>query len=138
VPAQANAASASPGRPRRVLAVDDSPLMLLAVTIGLDRPERWDVTTADSGRAALALAARQRPDVVLLDVTMPDLDGPDTLRALRADADTSSVPIVFLTADADGADRARLLELGAAGVIAKPFDPSALGDQLDKVLGWSS
>jgi CheY-like chemotaxis protein len=112
--------------------------MLLAVSIGLDRPERWAVTTAGSGRAAIAQAIRHRPDAVLLDVTMPDLDGPATLRALRAEPTTSSIPVVFLTAAATAADRTRLLGLGAAGVIAKPFEPATLGDQLDEALGWPS
>jgi CheY-like chemotaxis protein len=122
------------GRLRRVLVVDDSPLMLLAARLGLDRPDRWDVSTAASGQAALALAAESRPDAILLDVTMPDLDGPATLRALREQVSTQDIPVVFLTAAS--ADRALLLSLGAAGVIAKPFDPAALGDQLGEVLGW--
>ncbi|MEA2384591.1 MAG: hypothetical protein QOH72_4562 [Solirubrobacteraceae bacterium] len=117
--------------------VDDSPLMLLAVSLGLDRPDRWAVTTAGSGRDAIALAATQHPDAILLDVMMPDLDGPATLRALRTDTATSSIPVVFLTADGVD-DRVRLLGLGAAGVIAKPFDLALLGDQLDEVLGWQS
>jgi CheY-like chemotaxis protein len=110
--------------------------MLLAVAMGLDRPDRWAVTTVGSGRDAIALAAADRPDAIVLDVTMPDLDGPDTLRALRAEPTTASIPIVFLTADV--AARARLLDLGAAGVIAKPFDLTLLGDQLEEVLGWPS
>ncbi len=113
--------------------VDDSPLMLLAVGIGLEQPDRWAVTTTSSGRAAIALAAEHRPDAVLLDVTMPDLDGPATLRALRAEPDTASIPIVFMTADV--ADEVRLLGLGAAGVIGKPLDLATLGDQLDEALG---
>ena len=64
---------------------------------------------------------------------MPDLDGPATLRALRAEPDTASIPIVFMTADV--ADEVRLLGLGAAGVIGKPLDLATLGDQLDEALG---
>ena len=119
--------------PRRILVVDDSPLMLLAVGIGLEQPDRWAVTTTGSGRAAIALAAEHRPDAVLLDVTMPDLDGPATLRALRSEPDTASIPIVFMTAVV--ADEVRLLGLGAAGVIGKPLDLATLGDQLDEALG---
>jgi two-component system, OmpR family, alkaline phosphatase synthesis response regulator PhoP len=118
------------------MVVDDSPLMLAAVRLGLDRVSGWDVATAASGREGVALAARYRPDAILLDVVMPDLDGPGTLEALRAQTSTSATPVVFLTADAG--QPGRLVELGAAGVIAKPFQPSALAEQLREMLGWTT
>jgi CheY-like chemotaxis protein len=133
-PTPVSSAPVPASRPRRILVVDDSPLMLLAVGIGLERPDRWAVTTTGSGRAAIVIAAQHRPDAVLLDVTMPDLDGPDTLRALRADPATASIPVVFMTAAI--ADEVRLRALGAAGVIGKPLDLATLGDQLDEALGW--
>lgn len=122
------------GTARRVLVVDDSPLMLSAVRLGLASVAGWDVATAPCGRDGVELADRYRPDAILLDVVMPDLDGPGTLQALRAQASTHTTPVVFLTADGDHRDG--LLALGAAGVIAKPFQPAELPGQLTEVLGW--
>lgn len=130
------ARSAPPGAARRVLVVDDSPLMLAAVQLGLARVPGWDVATALSGRDGIEIAADYRPDAILLDVVMPELDGLGTLRALRAQASTHETPVVFMTAGHD--DRDQLIGLGAAGVIAKPFQPAELAGQLKEVLGWPS
>jgi CheY-like chemotaxis protein len=73
-------------------------------------------------------------DVVLLDVMMPGLDGPATLRRLRDGPLAAAVPVIFLTAKAAAADRERLCAIGAAGVIAKPFDPMALPGELERIL----
>jgi CheY-like chemotaxis protein len=128
--------SRPPAAARRVLVVDDSALMRSAALFGLGRVAGWDVATAPSGREGVELASSYQPDAILLDVVMPDLDGPDTLRALRRQPSTQDTPVVFLTADHD--DPERLIELGAVGVIAKPFPPAGLGEQLSEVLGWSS
>jgi len=120
---------------RRVLVVDDSPVMLMAARLGLGQMPGWDVATSHSGRDAVQVAAGYQPDAILLDVMMPGQDGVETLRALRAQASTHDMPVVFLTALDDGA---RLVELGAAGVIAKPFEPGKLAGQLSEVLGWAS
>ena len=121
---------------RRLLVVDDSPLMLSAALLGLRRVPDWDVATAPSGRAGVEIAATYRPDAILLDVVMPELDGPGTLRALREQPSTHDTPVVFLTADHGDPDH--LIDLGAAGVIAKPFQPAGLAEQVSEVLGWSS
>jgi len=102
---------------------------------GRGRMAGWDVATSHSGRDAVQVAAGYQPDAILLDVMMPGQDGVETLRALRAQASTHDMPVVFLTALDDGA---RLVELGAAGVIAKPFEPGKLAGQLSEVLGWAS
>jgi CheY-like chemotaxis protein len=123
------------GAPRRVLVVDDSLLMRSAASLGLGRVDGWEVATASCGRDGLELAASYRPDAILLDVVMPDLDGPATLRALREQAATHDVPVVFLTADAG--EPGDLVAMGAAGVIAKPFKPEDLAEQLSELLGWT-
>jgi CheY-like chemotaxis protein len=125
----------TPRATRRVLVVDDSLLMRSAAMLGLSRVAGWHVETAASGRDGVALAASCRPDAILLDVVMPELDGPATLRALREQAATHDVPVVFLTADAGEPDD--LVALGAAGVIAKPFKPDDLAGQLSELLGWT-
>jgi CheY-like chemotaxis protein len=119
----------------RVLVVDDSPLMLAAAVLGLHGMHGWDVATAPTGRDGVELAADYHPDAILLDVVMPELDGPGTLRALREQASTRETPVVFLTADRG--DLGALGEMGAAGVIAKPFQPDGLAGQVSEVLGWS-
>jgi CheY-like chemotaxis protein len=96
------------------------------------------VLTAPSGPEGVRKAASERPDVILLDVMMPELDGPATLEALRALDATRSIPVIFLTAKIQPADRQHLSELGAAAVMAKPFDPNGLGRDIAGVLGWQT
>jgi CheY-like chemotaxis protein len=125
----------TPGGARRVLVVDDSLLMRSAATLGLGRVDGWEVASAASGRDGIELAASYRPDAILLDLVMPELDGRATLRALRAQAATRDMPVVFLTADAG--EPGDLVALGAAGVIAKPFKPEDLAQELSELLGWT-
>ena len=110
----------------RILYVDDEPDMRDIVSLALDREPAFDVRSCGSGREALEIAAEWRPDLVLLDVVMPDMDGPTTLARLREIPAGRSVPVVFLTARSQPSDIARLTAFGAAGVIAKPFSPMKL------------
>jgi CheY-like chemotaxis protein len=108
--------------PGRLLLVDDEPDIRAIAKMSLERVGGWEVTAAASAAEALDAVQRAAPDVVLLDVMMPDVDGPAVyaqLRPLLGEA----VPIIFLTAKDE---HERLLALGAAGVIAKPFDPISL------------
>ncbi len=99
--------------------------------LSLERVGGWTVVPAASGPDALDAVAGGPPfDAVLLDVMMPGMDGPTTLRRLREGGLGEEVPIVFLTARAQADERRRLLAVGAAGVIAKPFDPLALPREL--------
>jgi CheY-like chemotaxis protein len=91
------------------------------------------VTAVDNGEDGAAVAAREVPDVVLLDVMMPGLDGEGTARLLRTNAATADVPVVLLTASTHRPAWAD--ELGVVGVIAKPFDPTTLAAELDRLLG---
>jgi len=121
---------------KRVLLVDDDPTIREIAQLSLERVGDWRVTAAPSGPAAVEIAyGRESFDAVLLDVMMPGLDGPQTLERLRdPDAVGVTTPIVFLTAKLQPADRKRLREAGAAGVIAKPFDPMGLAAELDAIL----
>jgi CheY-like chemotaxis protein len=84
------------------------------------------------------MAVSERPSAILLDVVMPDPDGPETLSRLRGNALTAGIPVVFLTGVADAEEeRAKLSALGAVGVLAKPFDPAGLAQQVADVLRWS-
>jgi two-component system OmpR family response regulator len=115
---------------RTVLYVDDEPDIRQIVQMALELERGLTVFTGESGDQALELAHRLRPDVLLLDVMMPGLDGPGTLSRLRGDPTIAQIPVIFMTAKAMPQEVARFLALGAAGVIAKPFDPMQLGRQV--------
>jgi two-component system, OmpR family, response regulator len=120
---------------RRLLLVDDDDAIRTIAAISLERVGDWTVIPASSGRAALEAAQDDGPfDAVLLDVMMPDLDGPATLQLLREGVLRPAVPVVFLTAKVGEPEETRLRSLGAAGVIAKPFDPLTLPDELQRLL----
>jgi CheY-like chemotaxis protein len=111
----------------KILVVDDDPDIRRVAALALERLGGFRVLLAGSSEEALELAAEhgeqgESPDLVLLDVTMPGMDGPATLSALRANPATARVPVVFFTATSNDADVERLCALGAVGVIAKPFD----------------
>ncbi len=118
----------------RVLHVDDEPDIreLVEISLGLD-PE-LSVKSCASGNDALAAAAEWLPDVILIDVMMPFLDGPQTLSQLRENESTAKIPVVFMTARAQTRELAHFLSLGAAGVIPKPFDPMMLAGAVRKFL----
>jgi DNA-binding response OmpR family regulator len=121
----------------RLLLIDDEPDIRAIATLALERIGGWTVVGAGSADEALAAASGETPDIVLLDVMMPGLDGPATLERLRPVLGVQ-VPVVFLTAKAQPGDVERLMALGAAGVIAKPFDPLRLSSEVDAVIGRSS
>jgi CheY-like chemotaxis protein len=116
---------------RRVLVVDDQRDMREVARMGLELAGGWDVLTAASGREALAIARAEHPDAILLDVMMPDLDGPATVRELQSDPDTQSIPVILLTAEERSVSHP-----GVAGTLAKPFHPLRLASQVAGVLGW--
>ncbi|MEO1445286.1 MAG: response regulator [Cyanobacteria bacterium J06635_11] len=117
--------------------IDDEVDIQTVARIGLTTLSGWDVLTASSGAEGIAQALRRQPDAILLDVMMPDMDGVATLKALKADAQTQAIPVIFLTAKSKAADRKKLYEAGAQGVINKPFDPTTLASQISGFLGWA-
>ena len=116
---------------RRVLVVDDQQDMREMVKLSLQLGRSWEVLTAASGREALEIAVVERPDAILLDAMMPDMDGPATFARLRLDVATRAIPVVLLTADTQGFDSREF-----DGVIQKPFNPLKLAGQVAVVLGW--
>ncbi|HZV75867.1 MAG TPA: response regulator [Conexibacter sp.] len=120
----------------RILVVDDSKVVHELARMALETLAGWDVCSAESGVEALELAASARPDAILLDVEMPDMDGPATVAALRARPASATTPIVFLTGHDDPQERSRLAVLAVDGVLSKPFDVSALAGEVAEVLGW--
>lgn len=122
---------------RKILLVDDEDDIREVAQMSLEMTAGWDVVTAASGADALRLAQDERPDAILLDVMMPGMDGPATARALKAQDETSGIPVILLTAKVQAADRRRFDDLGVAGVLSKPFDPMELAAQVSGVLGWA-
>ena len=121
------------GAARRVLVVDDERSIRLLCRVNL-LASGMEVLEASDGRAALELARQQQPDLVLLDVMMPDLDGWAVARELAADEQTRDIPIVFLTARADPTDRRLGEQLGGVGYVVKPFDPVTIAEFVEGVL----
>jgi len=122
--------------PKRILIVDDEDDIREVAQVSLELVGQWQVLTAANGRDGLSCAREQQPDAILLDVMMPDLDGPATLAELQSDPATRDIPVLFLTAKAQTAERTRLAELGAAGVLTKPFDPLTLPGEVASALHW--
>lgn len=118
---------------QHILCIDDEADILEVAQLSLEMVGGFKVTCLGSGREAINKAAGIQPDLILLDVMMPQLDGPSTLTALRAQADLRHVPIVFMTARVQPAEVQHYLDLGAAGVTAKPFDAMALPGQITEM-----
>lgn len=119
---------------RTILFVEDNDDIRIITTIALEHDGRFNVLAAESGERALQIAESSPIDLVLLDVMMPGMDGTETFAALRELDATRTTPIVFLTAKAQPAEVKRLLELGAAEVLTKPFDPLRIADRLVGIL----
>ena len=119
-----------------ILIIDDDEGILEVARASLEVPGGWRVLTARSGKEGLARAATERPDGILLDVMMQDLDGPATLHRLRANPATRLIPVILLTARLQSPDWHWFAGLGVQGVISKPFDPLRIAAQISTALGW--
>ena len=115
---------------KTALYVDDEPDIREIVEMALGLIDNLTVRTCGSGEQALKVLPEFKPDLVLLDVMMPAMDGPSTLSRMRANSTLPFIPVIFVTAKAMPQEIAYFRELGAAGVIAKPFDPMLLGEQV--------
>ncbi|MEL6492456.1 MAG: response regulator [Cyanobacteria bacterium J06634_6] len=122
---------------KNVLIIDDEVSIQKVVAISLKMEADWSVITASSGKEGILQAERHQPDVILLDVMMPELDGIATFEALRENPVTQPIPVVLLTAKTRAADKQLFQKLGVAGVITKPFPPLALASEIAKLVEWS-
>ena len=122
---------------RRVLIIDDEDDIREVAQTSLELMGGWEVFTAGSSQEGLLKAETEQPDAVLLDVMLPDMDGPTTFQHLQANPMTSSIPVILLTAKVQAADQRRFANLGVRAVLTKPFDPVTLADQVSEVLGWN-
>jgi len=117
----------------RILYVEDDPDIREIVRMALETLGRFEVAACDSCADALSLIDEFSPELLLLDVMMPDVDGPATLRVLRERVSAESAPAIFITAKVEAGDIKRYREMGVLDVIIKPFDTMVLSGQIEQI-----
>ncbi|MBF2036681.1 MAG: response regulator [Leptolyngbyaceae cyanobacterium T60_A2020_046] len=121
---------------RSILVIDDEADICEIAKVSLQITNQWEVITAMTGHEGVAIAISQQPDAILLDIVMPEVDGLITLRTLKETPATQSIPVIMLTATSNIITQRQYVELGAAAVVSKPFDPGILGRQIAIALNW--
>jgi CheY-like chemotaxis protein len=119
-----------------ILLIDDEPNLAEVISICLISFKGWSVKVANSGKAGLSLVQTVKPDAILLDVMMPEMDGLTVYQALQKNPETQNIPVIFLTAKVQASDLKKFAELGVVGTIAKPFEPLVIADQITQLLNW--
>jgi CheY-like chemotaxis protein len=123
-----------PERAVRLLLIDDEASIREVTKATLEATGNWDVTLADTGALGVSLATEIQPDLILVDLMMPDMDGLATFNALRHEQSLSNIPVAFFTAKASMEERQQFDRMGVTGVISKPFEPLALSENLLKLI----
>ncbi|NJR48930.1 MAG: response regulator [Leptolyngbyaceae cyanobacterium CSU_1_3] len=123
---------------KHILIIDDEADIREIAQASLEVMKNWAVTTACSGQEGIARAAADQPDAILLDVMLPDMDGTIALQKLQENPITCQIPVIFLTAKVRGSDQRRLAEMKVSAILAKPFNPEDLADQIANTLGWDA
>ncbi|MCC0176709.1 response regulator [Waterburya agarophytonicola K14] len=121
---------------KRILFIDDEDDIKTLAQFCLESEAGWLMISASSGKEGIAIAEQEKPDAILLDAMMPDLDGIQTIAKLKSNPTTKNIPTIFITAKAQASDRRRFYNAGAKGVINKPFDALTLASQISGFLGW--
>ncbi|MFB2896180.1 response regulator [Aerosakkonemataceae cyanobacterium BLCC-F50] len=121
---------------KRLLVIDDEQDIRDVVQVSLEEFAGWQVETASSGSEGLRKVKTGEWDAILLDVSMPDLDGFSVFEQLQANSATRTIPVVLLTAKVLPSDRRRFAEMGVTGVIVKPFNPVTVWNQVAQILKW--
>jgi len=122
---------------KRVLIVDDEEDIRDVVQASLEEFAGWCALTAESGAEGLQIAKTENLDAILLDISMPEVDGFQICQELKANPETQSIPVIVLTAKVLPRDRQRLESLDVAGIISKPFKPMLMWKQVAEILGWA-
>ena len=122
---------------KRILIIDDEESIQTVVEFGLKMTAGWEVIGASSGNEGISRAQTEQPDMILLDVMMPEMDGLATFRALQLNDQTRSILVIFLTAKAQASEKRLFNDTGGNGVITKPFNALELAQQICKVLNWT-
>lgn len=118
---------------QRILYAEDEPLIQAVAKLALEKVGGFQVLICNSGAQALEQVQAFAPDLILLDVVMPGMDGPTTFAQLRQNPATSAIPVMFLTANASPPEVAQYKALGAMDVLAKPFNPMTLAADLKRI-----
>jgi CheY-like chemotaxis protein len=121
---------------RLILVVDDQEHLRELVQACLEDLGGWETLVAASGEECLQIVQTQQPSAILLDVSMPGMDGFAVYDRLQSDPKTRSIPVILLTAKVLPSDRAKFAEMGVTGVIAKPIQPTSLTVEVAEILGW--
>ncbi len=121
---------------KRILVIDDEKGIQAVAQLGMQMEAGWEVITASSGAEGISKAQTQKPDAILLDVMMPDLDGMATFQQLQANPVTQSIPVIFLTAKVQTSEPNQFQITGVAGVIPKPFNSLTLASHVAAILNW--
>ena len=121
---------------KRILIIDDEETIQTVVQFGIKMAAGWEVFTASSGFEGIQTAQNKKPDVILLDVMMPDMDGIATFKELQSHSETEQIPVIILTAKAQTAEKRQFNDLGVSGVITKPFNSLDLPEQISRILHW--
>ncbi len=119
---------------RKILLIEDEKDIQTLVKMSLEFTGGHQVTAADNGLTGIEMAENEQPDVILLDVMMPKLDGFETFRRLQDKENTKNIPVIFLTAKAQKKEREQGLALGAIGYLTKPFDAMKLNEEMEALL----
>lgn len=118
---------------RRIMHIEDDPSIQDVARVALEIVGKFEVCTCSSGQEALLRFAGFDPQLVLLDVMMPGMDGPTTLKQLQQQFDLSKVPVVFMTAKVQASEVESYTALGARDLVVKPFDPMTLSSQIRQI-----
>jgi two-component system, OmpR family, response regulator len=117
---------------KKVLLVDDDDNIRLIAQLTLE--DEWTILSCSSGLEALSVAASEKPDLIILDMMMPGMDGKTTLARLKEQKETADIPVIFLTAKVQRQDLAAYQTMDVIGVITKPFNPLTLADEIRSVI----
>lgn len=122
----------------RILLIDDEDDIREVASLTLEATAGWQVIAASSGADGIRVALAEKPEAILMDVMMPEMDGPTTFREMQKIPELANIPVILLTAKVQGVDQRRFSDLGVAAVLFKPFDPMTLAQQIAEVLHWDS
>ncbi|MEB3280299.1 MAG: response regulator [Lyngbya sp.] len=121
---------------RRILVIDDEEDIRELLQLSLEMSSSWEVLTAGSAQEGLEMAITYQPDAIILDVIMPDIDGPATFQQLQENPATRNIPVVLLTAKVQADEQPAYTNLGVKAVLSKLINPLHFAQQLAEVLGW--
>lgn len=121
---------------KQILVIDDEEDIRELLQIALEMSTDWQVITAASGQEGVESARQNLPDAIIIDVMMPDMDGPTTVQQLQAYPVTQNIPVIFLTAQTQATKQPRYTELGVKAVLSKLIDPINFAEQVAEIFDW--